>query len=66
MVKKNGISDKEMIKTFNCGIGFCLIVNSKNIKKISKYFSKDFKPYVIGKISSGKNKVKLNGNIDWT
>ena len=65
-LKKNGISDKEMIKTFNCGIGFCLIVNSKNIKKISKYFSKDFKPYVIGKISSGKNKVKLNGNIDWT
>jgi len=64
-LKKNKISDKEMIKTFNCGVGFCLIVNSKNVKKINKYFSKDFKPYVIGKISSGKNKIKLNGNIDW-
>ena len=64
-LKKNNITDKEMLKTFNCGVGFCLIINSKNIKKIQKYFSKKHKPYVIGKITSGKNKVKLNGYIDW-
>ena len=64
-LKKSGISDKEMLKTFNCGVGFCLIINSKNLKKINKYFSKKYKPYVIGKISSGKNKVKLNGSINW-
>ncbi len=64
-LKKNNISDEEMLKTFNCGVGFCLIINSKNIKKIKKYFSKKHKPYVIGKITSGKNKVKLNGYIDW-
>ncbi len=64
-LKKNNITDKEMLKTFNCGVGFCLIVNSKNIKKIQKYFSKEHKPYVIGKITTGKNKVKLNGYIDW-
>ena len=64
-LKQNNISDKEMLKTFNCGVGFCLIINPKNIKKINKYFSKEYKPYVIGKICTGKEKVNLNGYIDW-
>jgi len=64
-LKKNGVSDKEMLKTFNCGVGFCLIINSKNLEKINKFFSKEYRPYVIGKISTGKNKVKLNGSINW-
>ncbi len=64
-LKKNGISDKEMLQTFNCGVGFCLIVNPKNYKKIVKYFSRGFKPYIIGKITRGKDKVKLNGSINW-
>ena len=64
-LKENNISDKEMLKTFNCGVGFCLIISSKNLKKISKFFSKKYKPYVIGKIIRGKNKVKLNAKINW-
>ncbi len=64
-LKMNGISDKEMLKTFNCGVGFCLIIKSKNLNKISKYFSNEFKPYVIGKIVKGPNKVKLNEKINW-
>ena len=64
-LKKNGIPENEMLKTFNCGVGFCLIINIKNLKKINKYFSKEFKPYVIGKIIKGKNKVELNGEINW-
>ena len=64
-LKKNGISEKEMIKTFNCGVGFCLIIHPKDLKKVIKYFSRDYRPYVIGKISKGNNKVKLNGSINW-
>ena len=64
-IKKNKIDDKEMLKTFNCGVGFCLIIKPKNYKKVLKYFSNKFKPYVIGKISKGKSKVKLNGKINW-
>ena len=64
-LKKNGISDREMLKTFNCGVGFCLIIKERNLKKVLKYFNNNYKPYVIGKITKGKNKVKLNGSINW-
>ncbi len=64
-LKQNNISDNEMLKTFNCGVGFCLIINPKNLKKINKYFSKEFQPYVIGKIIRGKNKIKLNAKLNW-
>ena len=65
-LKQNNIEDKEMLKTFNCGVGFCLIVKKKILNNIKKYFTEEFKPYVIGKIMSGKNKIKLNGKIDWS
>jgi phosphoribosylformylglycinamidine cyclo-ligase len=65
-LKQNNIEDKEMLKTFNCGVGFCLIINPKNFKNVTKFFTKEFKPYVIGKVILGKNKIKLNGKIDWT
>ena len=65
-LKKNDVNDFEMLKTFNCGVGFCLIINPRNLKKINKYFSKDYKPYVIGKISKNSKKIKLNGKINWS
>jgi phosphoribosylformylglycinamidine cyclo-ligase len=65
-LKQKNIDDKEMLKTFNCGVGFCLIINPKNLTKIQKFFTKEFKPYVIGEIISGKNSVKLDGKIDWS
>ena len=59
------INDKEMLRTFNCGIGFCLIINPKNLNKVIKFFPKKYKPYIIGKILSGKGQIKLNGRINW-
>ena len=64
-LKKNNIADNEMLKTFNCGVGFCLIVKPKNREKIKKFFKREYKPYLIGKITSGKNKVKLDEKINW-
>ena len=64
-LKNLGIEEKEMLKTFNCGVGFCLIIKKKNEKKIKRYFSKQFQPYVIGKISQSSKKVKFNGKIKW-
>jgi len=64
-LKKNNISENEMIKTFNCGVGFIVIIKKKNLNKIKKYFEKEYKPYVIGKIIKGKSKVLLDGKINW-
>ena len=65
-IKKNNINDKEMLKTFNCGVGFCLIIDPKKIDQVKKVFSKQFKPYVIGKIVKGKNKIYFNEKINWS
>ena len=65
-LKKNNVSDKEMLKTFNCGVGFCLIVKPKNINKVIKFFTKKYKPYIIGNISKGSKKIKLNEKIIWS
>ena len=64
-LKKNGLNDGEMLKTFNCGVGFCLIINPKNLNKVTKYFSSKYKPYVIGKIINGTNKTQFHEKISW-
>ena len=64
-IKNQNIDDLEMLKTFNCGVGFCLIIDKKNLKKINKFFTHEFKPYIIGKIIKGKNKTKFNEKISW-
>ena len=64
-LKKQNISDNEMLRTFNCGVGFCLIADKKKIYKIKKFFTKKFQPYEIGYISKSSSKIKLFGKIKW-
>ena len=64
-LKTKKISDQEMMRTFNCGVGFCIIVNKKNLKKIKKLFTKDYVPYEIGYISKENSKVNLLKSLKW-
>jgi len=64
-LKNNNIKDSEMLKTFNCGVGFCLITNKRNVNKIKKIFSKEYQPYQIGFISKEKSKIKTLGKLQW-
>ena len=64
-IKNQGVDNYEMIKIFNCGVGFCLIINYKNLNKVKKFFSKEYQPYIIGKIIPGKKKIKIDGKIRW-
>ena len=64
-LKSKNISDKEMLRTFNCGVGFCLIIKKKNFKKVMKSFKKNNPPYVIGYISKGKTKQVFHNKLKW-
>ena len=64
-LKSKNISDKEMLRTFNCGVGFCLIIKKNNLKKVKKYFSNDFMPYEIGYISKNNVRLKLYNELKW-
>ena len=64
-LKSKDISDSEMLKTFNCGIGFCIIVDKKNMNFIKKFFKKKYKPYEIGYISRNDKKVNLYNSLRW-
>ena len=64
-LKSKNISDSEMLNTFNCGVGFCIIIDKKNLKKINKYFTNDFMPYVIGHVSKSGKKLNLYNSLKW-
>ena len=54
-----------MVKTFNCGVGFCLISKRKNLNQIKRLFEKNYQPYEIGFVSRDKKNIKISGKIIW-
>jgi len=55
---KKRISDKEMYKIFNCGVGFVLSVKLREANKILSKI-KNFKADIIGEIIPGTGKIKI-------
>ena len=64
-LKSKNISDQEMLKTFNCGIGFCInCFKKKYINKIKKIFQKIIllmKLVIFQKIK----KINLSKSLKW-
>ncbi len=60
-LKQEGdISNKDMFRIFNCGIGMVLIVNKKDVKDISNKISEmNFKNYVIGTVKEKNQKQSV-------
>jgi len=64
LIEEQGVKPEEMYKTFNMGIGFCLISPQSEVKKIRKIFRKyKISTYEIGHINKKKgvfvNSLKL-------
>ena len=64
-LKRKNISDKEMLTTFNCGVGFCVIAPAENLKKILKIFPKNCRPYKIGYLSKDGKKNNIINSLSW-
>ena len=66
--KKGDIDEKEMLKTFNCGIGMILLIEKKSLDKVKKFFyKKKIKWHLLGKINKkvSSNKVIIKKFGSW-
>jgi len=61
LIQKEGkITDEEMYRTFNMGIGMVLIVRADKTEQIINELGQmDFPSYIIGKVVKGEQKVKM-------
>ena len=65
-IKKQGkISDEEMMRTFNMGVGFNLVVPQAEKQQVINHVSKYYDCYEIGKIKKGEEKIEFVGKIQW-
>ena len=64
-IKSKNLDDLEMLNTFNCGVGFCIIVKKNNLKKIYKSIKGPYQPYEIGSINNSKKRLNFKNKIKW-
>lgn len=65
-IRNNGnISDEEMLRTFNCGVGFNLVVPQKDKTAVMKHVQQFYDCYEIGTIETGDVKVQFENRINW-
>lgn len=65
-IKKNGgVSDEEMLHTFNCGVGLNIVVGKKDAAAVIRHISEYYDCYEIGRICEGEDKVKFINRMEW-
>ncbi|MEO2068606.1 MAG: phosphoribosylformylglycinamidine cyclo-ligase [Desulfurobacteriaceae bacterium] len=58
--EKGNVEENEMFKTFNMGIGLCLVVSKENVDKAKEILEREGETvYVIGEIREGSGKVVI-------
>lgn len=65
-IRNNGnISDEEMLRTFNCGVGFNVVVAQKNKTMVMKHINQFCNCYEVGTIERGEKKVVFENRMNW-
>lgn len=59
------ISDEEMLRTFNCGVGFNIVVNPKDKVEVMNHINRFYDCYEIGTIETGNSKVEFVNRMNW-
>ncbi len=59
------ISDKEMLSTFNCGVGFILVVHREAAAQTAAYLSRYYDCYEIGCIRANEQKIVMENKLNW-
>lgn len=59
------VDDLEMLNTFNCGIGYIVIVSSLDENMVLKHINRYYTCSKIGCIKKGKKKIKFNNSLKW-
>lgn len=66
-IRRNGnISDEEMLRTFNCGVGLVVVVPEQDKNMVIKHIDSFYPCYEIGRIEKGEDRVVFDQRIHWT
>lgn len=59
------ISDREMLSTFNCGVGFIMVVQAEAAAQIAVHMNNYCECYEIGRTRTGEQKVVMEHRLNW-
>lgn len=59
------ITEEEMLRTFNCGVGFNLVVSPDKKDDVIRHVQNWYPCYEIGTIEKGDTRTAFRGRISW-